>query len=199
VRHSRTLLGGALAAAILIVPLAAAPARAQAGIIPSQNNDLSPDVQRFRAAAMQDAQQTLNAWRAAWEQDDVNDLMRLYQKDALVVLPGTTTPAQGTQAIEEALKENLPKLGVIQWRFVDAAIDDHLLFIYQRYVVEPSVADTSAERSVQSGTATLVLQRDGNRWRIRAQIFSPEFPAPAPAATAAATPQPSPVQATTDH
>lgn len=199
--HSRTLARAALAAAALLVPLAALPARAQAGIIPSQNNDLSPDVQRYRAVAMQEAAQSLNAWRTAWEQDAVDDLLRLYQRDALLVLPGSAAPSQGTQAIEQALKDALPKLGSIHTRVVDAAVDDHLLYIYQRYVVDANPADTAAaDAPVQSGTATLVMQREGNRWRIRAQIFSPETPpAPASQSAAAAAPAPAPMQATTDH
>jgi uncharacterized protein (TIGR02246 family) len=199
VPRSRTFGRGALAIAALLVPLAAAPARAQAGIIPSQNNDLSPDVMRFRAAAMQDATLTLNNWRTAWEQDNVDQLMRLYQRDALLVLPGATTPSQGAQAIEQALQQNLPKMGNIVWRVVDAAVDDHLLYIYQRYVVEPVPGDTASEPAVQSGTATLVMQREGRNWRIRAQIFSPELPAAPATQSAAAAPTPSPVQATTDH
>jgi len=186
VPYSRTPFRAALAAAALLVPLAAAPARAQTALIPDTN--MNPEMLRFRAEAMQDATDALNTFRNAWERDDVRGLMRLYQKDALLVLPGATAPTQGTQAIEQALQASLPRVGKIELGVVDAVVDDHLMYIYQRFVVEPG---TGAAAEGMAGTATLVMQREGSRWRIRAQIFSPEVmqsaaaPVPAPSAATA--------------
>src|SRR3954465_12034322 len=81
VHHSCTPGRAALAAAALLASLAAAPAHAQAALIPDTN--MSPEIFRFRAEAMQDATDALNTWRTAWERDDVRGLLRLYQKDAL--------------------------------------------------------------------------------------------------------------------
>ncbi len=165
--HNRRFsLRAVLAAAALLVPFAAAPARAQVALIP--DNNMSGEQMRFRAEAMQLATETLNAWRTAWEADDVRALMRLYQRDALLVLPGVGTPSQGARAIEQALQSGLPRMGKVELATVDAAVDDHLLYIYQKFVVEPGT-DAGA-----AGTATLVMQREGSRWKIRAQIFSPE-------------------------
>jgi uncharacterized protein (TIGR02246 family) len=187
VHHSRTLFRAAVAAAALAAPLAAAPAHAQAALIPDTN--MSPEIFRFRAEAMQDATDALNTWRTAWERDDVRELLRLYQKDALLVLPGAATPTQGVAAIEQVLKTNLPKVGRMELGVVDAVVDDHLMYIYQRFVMGPGANGAEG----MAGTATLVMQREGSRWRIRAQIFSPEV-----VQSAAAAPVPAPSQATAD-
>ncbi|HEX8245580.1 MAG TPA: hypothetical protein VF541_18860, partial [Longimicrobium sp.] len=80
---------------------------------------------------------------------------------------------------------------------VDAAVDDHLLYIYQRFIVAPaSDASGAATGEGQTGTATLVLQREGTRWKIRAQIFSPEPSSTQATASAGSSSSPSPAQAT---
>jgi ketosteroid isomerase-like protein len=185
--HRSIPFRAALAAAALLVSFA--PARAQS---PIPDTNTSVEGVRVRAEAMQGATETLNAWRTAWERDDVGTLMRLYQKDALLVLPGGAAPLQGAPAIEQALRANLPHVGLIELGTVDAAVDDHLLYLYQRFIVAPgSDATGAATGQGQTGTATLVMQREGSRWKIRAQIFSPEQPS----AQASAAPPPSPVQA----
>lgn len=175
----------AAAAAALLVPLAAAPARAQVPLIPDAGG--SAESQRYRAEAMQQATETLTAWRTAWAADDVRALLRLYDRNAMLVLPDGGAPSQGAAAIQQALQATLPKLGAVELGVVDAAVDDHLLYIYQRYVVDAAPGGTGS-----TGTATLVMQRDGGHWRIRAQIFSPEpvqaqASADAPASPPAAT------------
>jgi ketosteroid isomerase-like protein len=192
VHHSRTPLRAALAVAALAAALAAAPARAQVGLIPD-NSNMTPELARVRIEAMQGATETLNAWSTAWARDDVRALMRLYQKDALVVLPTSSAPSQGEQAIAQALQASLPALGRIELGTVDVAVDDHLLYLYQKFVVEPgTAAGGGATGSGVTGTATLVMQREGSRWKIRAQIFSPEVVQSAIAPTA------SPAQAAAD-
>jgi len=186
VHHSRTLCRAALGAAALLASLAAAPAHAQTALIPDTN--MNPEIFRFRAEAMQDATDALNTWRTAWERDDVRALLRLYQKDALLVLPGAPAPSQGVAAIEQVLTTSLPKAGRMELGVVDAVVDDHLMYIYQRFVMAPGADGTEG----MAGTATLVMQREGSRWRIRAQIFSPEV------VQAAAAPVPAPTQATAD-
>jgi ketosteroid isomerase-like protein len=176
--HIRKTVRAALAAAALLVPLAAVPARAQVPLIPDAGG--SAESQRFRVEAMQQATETLTDWRNAWANDDVRAMVRLYQKDAMLVLPDGGAPAQGAGAIERALKAALPGVGAIELGAVDAAVDDHLLYIYQRFVVNPGPAGAGS-----TGTATLVMQRDGGHWKIRAQIFSPE---PAQAQAQAASP-----------
>jgi len=165
-----------LLAAALVAPLAAAPARAQA--VPVPINNAAEARQQFRAQAMREAMILLGDWRTAWESSDARALARQYDRNALLVLPGRTTPAQGRAAIEEALKAELPRLGSIQFQLVDSEVGDQMIYLYQSFTLRPAGATTVANAGTVTGKTTFLLERDpGGGLKIRAHMFQVDPPA----------------------
>jgi ketosteroid isomerase-like protein len=160
-----------LASAALLLPLAAAPARAQT--VPIPNNQASEARQRFRAESMRDAMILLGEWRTAWESHDAHALARYYDRQALLLLPNSGAPLQGRAAIEEGLRAQLPRLGSIQFRLVDSEVGDQLLYLFQEFTLRPGTdAAGAAAAPASAGSSLLVLERDtGGDWRIRVQTF----------------------------
>src|SRR5215218_8096272 len=117
-----------LASAALLLPLLAAPARAQTTPLPI--NNAAEARQRFRAESMREAMILLGEWRTAWESHDVRALARQYDRRALLLLPNAGAPLQGRDAIEAALRAQLPRLGSIQFHLVDSEVGDQMLYLY---------------------------------------------------------------------
>jgi ketosteroid isomerase-like protein len=176
-----------LASAALLLPVAAAPARAQA--VPVPINNAAEARQRFRAESMREAMILLGEWRTAWESHDVRGLARQYDRRALLLLPNADAPLQGRSAIEEALRTQLPRLGSIQFKLVDSEVGDQLLYLYQEFTLSPPAPDAAgtAPPPATAGSTLLVLERDtGGDWKIRVQTFHVKPEALARAAAPAA-------------
>jgi ketosteroid isomerase-like protein len=161
----------ALAAAALLVAAHAGGLAAQA--VPGIQVDADGDRVRYRAEAMRSTTVMLGNWRNAWTRDDFAALEGFYLPNALLLFPGQETPAQGTAEVRAALEARLRTLGRVELQPVDASVGDDLLYLYQRYAVaaDPG-SDGLSDQPALAGTATTVLQRDGGRWKIRAQVFS---------------------------
>jgi ketosteroid isomerase-like protein len=170
-----------IASAALLLPFVAAPARAQS--VPIPLNNAAEARQRFRAQSMREAMILLGAWRTAWESHDARALARQYDRQALLLLPNSGAPLQGRDAIEQALRTELPRLGSIQFRLVDSEVGDQLLYLYQEFTLSPPAPDAAGTPppAATAGSSLLVLERDaGGDWKIRAQTFH-AVPAAAPA------------------
>jgi ketosteroid isomerase-like protein len=128
---------------------------------------------RYRAEAMREATVMLGNWRNAWTRDDFASLEAFYLPDALLMFPGQAVPAQGTAEVRALLEARLRTVGRVDLQPVDASVGDDMIYLYQRYAiaVDPGDGNVSDEPAL-AGTATTVLQRDGGRWKIRAQVFS---------------------------
>ena len=177
----------ALAAAAVLVPLAATGARAQA--LPTPRDDTDERLSEYRSELLHDATAMLDQWRAAWGNDDVRGLMRLYNRKAVVQFPGDGGIQQGSSNVETALKAQLPTAGPIEFGLLDAEVSDNLLYVVERYTLLPLVttADSAGEAPAPvTGTATLVLVRERGGWKIRAQMFMPPARPTATAAVPAA-------------
>jgi len=168
-----TLAGAALALALI-----PAGARAQSALSTAENA-------RYRAEASRDAMTMLGEWQNAWTRDDVRTLLRLYDPDALLRLPGQAAAVQGREAVEELLRGRLPALGGMEVETIDVEVGGQLLFLFQRYSIAPTAGAAGSSALALSGNITTVLERDANNgWRIRAQTFE----APAAGSAAAAAP-----------
>jgi ketosteroid isomerase-like protein len=179
-----------IASAALLLPFVAAPARAQS--VPVPINNAAEARQRFRAESMREAMILLGAWRTVWESHDARTLARQYDRRALLVLPNSAAPLQGRDAIEEALRSQLPQMGSIQFRLVDSEVGDQLLYLYQEFTLSPPAPDAAGTppQPATAGTTLLVLERDaGGDWKIRAQTFHTASVAATAAATAGDTAQ----------
>ncbi|HYH81243.1 MAG TPA: nuclear transport factor 2 family protein [Longimicrobium sp.] len=179
----------ALIAAAVLLPLSAARGHAQ--VLPNPRDDTDERLSQYRSESLREATAMIDQWRAAWEADDLRALMRLYDRKALVQLPGDSATQQGSAAVETALKNQLPMVGRIDFGLLDAEVGGNLLYIFQRYLLQP-VAPTGADSTAGPppavmGTTTLVLMRERGGWKIRAQMFLPTPEPGARAAQAAAT------------
>jgi len=163
---------GALAAAALMVAARAGVLAAQT--LPGVRVDPEGDRVRYRAEAMRAATVMLGNWRNAWTRDDFAALEGFYLPNALLLFPGQETPAQGSAEVRAALQARLRTVGRVELQPVDASVGDDMLYLYQRYAIATDPGgDEVSDQPALAGTATTVLQRDGGRWKIRAQVFSP--------------------------
>lgn len=178
-------LRAALFAAAVLFPLTALRGNAQA--LPTPRDDSDARMSQYRSESLREANAVLEEWRNAWEQDDMRALMRIYDRKALVQLPGEEETLQGAAAVEAALKTRLPAVGRIEFALVDAEVSGNLLYIFQRYLLQGAAADSSAAPSPSvTGTTAIMMVRERGGWKIRAQMFLPAAPAavaaqPAPA------------------
>ncbi|HET7464491.1 MAG TPA: DUF4440 domain-containing protein [Longimicrobium sp.] len=179
----------ALFAAAAVVSLSATAAHAQ--VLPGPRDDTDARISQYRMDVLREANATLTAWRDAWAEDDVRALVRLYDRKAVVQLPGDVTTRQGVAGVETALRAQLPGVGRIELGLLDAEVSGDLLFIFQSFMLSPVPGDSaSAEVEPVTGTSTLVMKRERGGWRIRAQMFLPTpravaaTPAPSSAAPA---------------
>ena len=181
-------LHAALLAAAVLVPLTALTGHAQA--IPQPRDDSDARMSQYRSEALREASAALEEWRNAWEQDDVRALMRMYDRKALVQLPGAEETQQGAAAVEAALKTQLPTLGRIEFGLVDAEVSGNLLYIFQRFLLQPAATADSAAATgpAVTGTTAIVMMRERGGWKIRAQMFIPSAPAGSTAVAAQAAP-----------
>lgn len=165
---------------------------AHAQVRPGPRDDTDERMSQFRMDVLREANETITAWRDAWAQDDVRALVRLYDRKAVVHLPGDVTTRQGVAGLETALKAQLPGVGRMELGLLDADVSGDLLFIYQSFMLSPVPGDSAADDvEPVTGTSTLVMKRERGGWRIRAQMFLPTPPAavataPQPAATTTA-------------
>lgn len=167
----RRALLRAFAAAALGVAAHAGALHAQT--MPGVHVDPVGDRVRFRGEAMNAATVMLGNWRNAWTRDDFAALAGFYALNALLLFPGQETPAQGTAEVRAALEARLRSVGRVDLQLVDVSVADDMLYLYQRYAVATDPGgDAVSDEPAFAGTATTVLQRDGDRWKIRAQVFS---------------------------
>src|SRR5215218_54564 len=95
----------------VLVPFGAARVHAQA--LPTPRDEADAEASRFRSDMLRQANVTLNAWRTAWEGDDVAALVRMYDQKAMVQFPGDAQTRRGLAAVETGLKAHLPSAGTI--------------------------------------------------------------------------------------
>lgn len=144
----------------------------------------------YKAEALRDVNVLLGEWREAWTSADFRALMRTYTRNAVVVLPGDTSRAQGNRAIEQALRGLVPHTGDVRLRQVDGEVGGDLTYLFQRFEIDPPAPDSAGAPLPPplTGTATMVFQRGDSGWRIRSQVFSIDPPAAARAASAPPAP-----------
>jgi ketosteroid isomerase-like protein len=160
----------ALAAAVLSLAAHTGAAAQIPGVL---QGDVSANRVRYRAEAMREATVMLGNWRNAWTRDDFAALETFYLPDALLLFPGQAAPARGTAEVRAVLEARLRTVGRVELQPVDASVGDDMIYLYQRYALATDPGDGSvSDEPALAGTATTVLQRDGGRWKIRAQVFS---------------------------
>ena len=176
-----------LAAALAFSVVAATRAQAQTPV-PSLHG--VEERTAYRAEAMRDVNILLGQWREAWTSGDVRGMVRTYSRNAVLVLPGDTSRAQGNHAIEQVLSASMPHFGDVRFHMLDGEAGGDMLYLFQRFEIDPPAPDSAGARTGPplTGTATMVFQRGDSGWRIRSQIFTVDPPAGTRAAVAPVAP-----------
>ncbi len=164
-----TVLTVVAAAALLL----ASPASAQRlpGMPGSQGGSASQNMAEFYAHVMNNVAESMEAWRSAWAEDDVDGLSELYAEDAVLVLP-EAGPVWGRAAIREALSASLGGVGQAQAAIGDVKASGRLVYVGGSFQIEMQEGPRAGER--MEGFHSTVLYRTGQDWFIRSQVFRPE-------------------------
>jgi ketosteroid isomerase-like protein len=127
----------------------------------------------YRAETMRDVNLLLGEWREAWSSNDFRGLVRTYSHNGLLVMPGDTARAQGSRAIEQMLRARVPHLGEVRFKYIDSEPGDELLYMLQRFEIDPAAPDSAGAPAGAplTGTVTFVFQRGDAGWKIRSQLF----------------------------
>jgi uncharacterized protein (TIGR02246 family) len=107
---------------------------------------------------------TLRQWMATWDNDDAPGVAELFTRDGTYLSP-EGEEVRGRASIRESFACRLPGAEGIELKMADFAAGGALAYQAGRFtyrVVSP--ADSAATRT---GRYVVVLQQEGNRWRIR--------------------------------
>lgn len=158
-----------------IVPIVAfgliAPSMLRAQVLPVQTQDVQREMREYTAEVLKEYHGLMNEWSAAWERRDARALAQRYTDDAILYMDGEE-PVQTRRAIEEHFRRVLSTSGQARLGVVDFVVSGSLAFGSGRYTYEGSSAEGALP--IESGTYTVLLRREGRRWRIRSQLFRAE-------------------------
>ena len=148
-----------------------APASLGAQVLPVQSQDVQREMREYNAEVLKEYHGVMNEWAAAWQRQDARALAQHYTDDAILYMDGAE-PVQTRRAIEERFRQVLPTTGVARLGVVDFVVSGSLAFGSGRYTYEDGSSIGAA--ALESGTYTVLLRREGRRWRIRSQLFRAE-------------------------
>lgn len=121
----------------------------------------------YRAEVISHVNDALHLWAEAWTADDVETLTGLYLEEALLLVPGEA-PVQGAAGIQSWLRESLPRHGRGELHLQDFDAAGGMAMAYSTYRIQE---EGGGERQ---GKVISVFLLQGNRWRIRSQMFQEE-------------------------
>lgn len=122
-----------------------------------------------RVRIYEQVSETLRAWSAAWNADDVEGLTELYARDAVVHRLEGPEILRSPEEVREAFDELLPRAGEIDLSPMDYDVSDLLAFVTGNFAYTRDGGSGPPERL--DGQHLVILKRQGSRWRIRAHLF----------------------------
>lgn len=158
-----------LLAAVLLLPLLAAPAAAQSNHVPGSTGN---DLRNQRTAYVSRVRETLDgltsAWRDAWNRDDAAAMAELYAADALLLVSGGRE-MRGRDLIRDHAAESLPGVADVSLTRVDFGTSGDMA--YEVGLISYLLAD-EAEAPVMGNYVLLFHRGYDDRWRIRSLVLS---------------------------
>ncbi len=118
----------------------------------------------YYADVLEHVTELLDAWRLAWAEDAIEDLLELYAEDATFVF-GDDDPVVGRGPVGEKLASLLERTFSAQAAFLDFDASGRMAFVSGPVNFE--IGD--GRRRTVSGIHFTVLLRQGRHWRIRSQ------------------------------
>ena len=168
--------------AALALPALSSVLQAQVLPVPQRRNT-GAERRAYLAEMRDNADDVLERWRRAWNQDDLSELAELYVEEALYV-PGHGGARHGRPFIKESLAALLPTAQDLRISTMDFDASDRLIYVSGRYffMVRPPTGYPWED----SGSWAMVLKRENDKWYIRSQIMKSDIEPPSATAPASA-------------
>jgi uncharacterized protein (TIGR02246 family) len=144
---------------------------AEAQVIPIHGGNARQEQMLYAAETLQEYQNIIRDWTAAWGRGSARDVARLYLEDATLVPEGGVI-LRGRREIVPALDPLLASRRNVRINLVEYEVRGTLFYALGSYTHSEVVDGNGNNRNV-TGMVVTILQRDGRSWRIRSQIFSP--------------------------
>jgi uncharacterized protein (TIGR02246 family) len=109
-------------------------------------------------------------WDAAWAGDRVDEVTELYWEDALFIPPDGRL-RRGQDEIREYLVGALPDYGSVEAFMLDFDASGGMAQVFGNYMLEIDQGEAAGTR--KSGPLITIYLRRGREWRIRSQVFLP--------------------------
>jgi uncharacterized protein (TIGR02246 family) len=157
----------------IVIALSFGAATAHAQIVPgAPSTDWEREGHEYRAEILKAYNELIDDWRSAWERGDARATAEFYSDRGLLVV-GDSESLEGRAAIKRYLEGVAPRTLEIRTGLRDFVTSERLAYARGTFYLEVRARD-GVNNQVLTGTAVTVLVREGRRWRIRSQVFSPE-------------------------
>ncbi len=113
--------------------------------------------------------EVMNSFQGAWRTRGEVDLPPLYAPQATVLQPGGL-PLKGREGVEAFSRAAGPLTSGIRTGMQDLEACEGFAYLSGYYAMDPRTAD----RGSSSGRHFTVIQQEGGKWLIRAQLFVPD-------------------------
>ena len=154
---------------LLLLLLSVSGAAAQ--VVPGMRGaDMQQELQAFTHRSMQEVQQELRNWSAAWRSRDAGRLASHYSADALLMV-GQAGLARGRHEVQAMLGRVVGTSGEINMATDDFSVSGDIAYTFGRFWFDGDRAAAAA--TPQSGNFMMVLRRRGRGWEIRSQVMTP--------------------------
>lgn len=156
----------------VLTVLAAAPVAAQIRPGVPRRSYWETERARYRDEVVEEIQEVLAGWQAAWNEDRAEELVDLYAESAVLALG--EREAWGRVDVRRRLDDVLPGVGSITLSTTDFATGGELAYVFGNYSFYGEPGASTPERV--SGRFAALFVREGGRWLIRSQLFEVETP-----------------------
>ncbi|MBA3457372.1 MAG: nuclear transport factor 2 family protein [Deltaproteobacteria bacterium] len=122
------------------------------------------------------AKATIEQWRQAYEIRSVDALSQLYARDLDLVVVQEGTTFLGWSSVEAMLKDRIARTGAIHIRLKDMQVITLAPDVASAFATMTRELTFEATTVTESGTLTLVLRKQGDRWLITSEHYSYKRP-----------------------
>lgn len=154
-----------------VLALAALPSRAAAQAPGYKGPDARQLRAEYRAEVVWQMNQLMADWAEAWGKDDVDALARLYTDEAVVFPAEGGEPIRGSEAIRAWIAGAVAGQGNAEAYLQDFEASGGMAMAQSTYRIR--LTGGGSTRGEATGQMITILLLQGNRWRIRSQIFLP--------------------------
>ena len=122
------------------------------------------------------AKATIEKWRQAYEIRSVDALAQLYAPDIDLVVVQEGTTSLGWSSVEAMLKDRIARTGAIHIRLKDMQVISLAPDVASAYATMTRELTFESTTVTESGTLTLVLRKQADKWLITSEHYSYKRP-----------------------